>query len=125
MSFYNYQNDSIDYYAYHDIDMHKEEIKRNIAKDHMENYRYAVMVRKDILDLFELAPDQCMLPGYSPMTKIRVNKVFGDSEISSPVLTVIYISNSIVNEFCIALHPKIQTEMGLDFDGDIVRIEEV
>lgn len=114
MAYYRRQYDEPEeYYAYHDIDMHKSQIRRDIQRDNLESYRFVIsspLISKE---------SECVIPGYQNGVKIRLSRVKGDGLVYSPVLTV-RNRESVVNEFGLAISPKLS-----EFVGDIMHIEEV
>lgn len=112
MSFYNYQKYPIDYYAYHDIDMHADTIRRSIQRDDMESYRFVIsspLISKE---------SEVVIPGYKDGIKVKLSTVKGDDLIYTKALTVKNLPN-IVNEFGLAVNPKLS-----ELNGNIVHVEE-
>lgn len=113
MSYYKKWDDELKrYYAYHDIDMHADTIRRSIQRDDMESYRYA------LCSPLILKESEVVIPGYKDGTKIRLSTVKGDDLVYTKALTVKNLPN-IVNEFGLAVNQKLS-----ELDGKIVHIEE-
>ena len=97
-----YQKKQDSYYAYHDIDEHKNQILSQIKYWHMENYRYVILNDN-------LKDSEVNLPGYKDGSKIFVND------------TGFIVNNkeSTVNEFGIAMNNK----MCKNIKYDIVEVK--
>lgn len=113
MGYYQRQYQEEKLYAYHDIDMHADTIRRSIQRDNMESYRYAVC------SPLILKESEVVIPGYKDGTKVRLSTVKGDDLIYTKALTVKNLPN-IINEFGLAVNPKLS-----ELNGNIVHVEEV
>ena len=117
VSYNNYYNNPYENaYAYHDIDMHHDEIAWEIEKNGLSNLRY-VMTR------YELKHHEINAPGFKHKSKVKIISVFGDDE--KEIELTVNNSEDYVNEFAVAISPYLQYQLGYDFQYNTVRVENI
>lgn len=113
-NYYNKQETEYNY-VYHDIEMHIDEIERNIIYAGLQNYKF-IMSCKDIKKGFVNAP------GYEDGEDLKIFITNGDNPIKILELTIDN-SEELVSEFGIAVNPEDIKESGYDLNYDIVSVE--
>lgn len=109
----NYSGPS--YYAFHDIDMHKEEIDYNIRSEGMENYKF-------VISNPSIKMGRVNAPGYPNGKKLRIFKS-GNYNLLDAIVMTVDNSENLVNEYGICINPKDAKTGGYDWNWDIAQVE--
>lgn len=112
---YPSQNNAPSYYAFHDIDMHKDEIDYNIRHNQLGNYKF-------VMSNPSVKIGRVNAPGYPDGKRLRIYKVPGCGPIDG-VTMIIDNSENFVNEYGICLNPEDVKTCGYDWSYDTVQVE--
>ena len=107
---YQAYKESVKYYAYHDIDMHKDEILQNREKAGISNMKYVIPSK-------EIGKNEISVTGFKNGSKVNIKDINGNN-----LTLVVNNKENIVNEFGVAINPLSYKDNEHNFNYDIVEV---